>query len=124
MKRRDFIKRSGLSALTAWAGSSLLLNAWHAEEDMIGEPDWIVEGSFDRALPLPTAFNSYYACFRLRQSPFISLGENTFLHCQTFRATTERPRGFYLLIGFMVVHLLFVILPILEGGSDIFLSTA
>jgi blue copper oxidase len=55
MKRRDFIKRSGLSALTAWAGSSLLLNACHTEEDMIGETNWIVEGSFDRALPLPTA---------------------------------------------------------------------
>jgi hypothetical protein len=55
MKRRDFIKRSGFSALTAWAGSSFLLNACHTEEDMIGEPNWIVGGSFDRPLPLPAA---------------------------------------------------------------------
>jgi blue copper oxidase len=54
MKRRDFIKKSGLSALTAWAGSSLILNACHTEEDMIGEPNWIVEGSFDRLLPFPS----------------------------------------------------------------------
>ena len=54
MKRRDFIKRSSLSALTAWAGSSLILNACHTEEDMIGEPNWIVEGSFDRLLPFPS----------------------------------------------------------------------
>ena len=53
MKRRDFIKRSSLGALTAWAGSSLLLNACHTEEDMIGEPNWIVEGSFDRLLTQP-----------------------------------------------------------------------
>jgi len=53
MKRRDFIKRSGLSALTAWMGSSLALNACHTEEDMIGEPNWIVGGAFDRLLPLP-----------------------------------------------------------------------
>lgn len=57
MKRRDFIKRSGLSALTAWAGSSLLLNACHTEEDMIGEPNWIVEGSFDRPLTIPAVSN-------------------------------------------------------------------
>ena len=54
MKRRDFIKRSSISAVTAWAGSSFLLNACHTEEDMIGEPNWIVEGSFDRVLPLPS----------------------------------------------------------------------
>ena len=53
MKRREFIKRSGLSALTAWASSSFILNACHTEEDMIGEPNWIVEGSFDRPLPIP-----------------------------------------------------------------------
>ena len=53
MKRRDFIKRSGLGALTAWAGSSLLLSACHTEEDMIGEPNWIVDGSFDRLLEQP-----------------------------------------------------------------------
>lgn len=50
MKRRDFISRTGLSALTAWSGASLLLNACHTEEDMIGEPNWIVEGSFDTPL--------------------------------------------------------------------------
>mgnify|MGYP002335958728 CR=1 FL=1 len=53
MKRRDFIKRSSLGPLTAWAGSSLLLNACHTEEDMLGEPNWIVEGSFDRHLTQP-----------------------------------------------------------------------
>ena len=58
MKRRDFIRRSGLSALTTWAGSSLLLNACHTEEDMIGEPNWIVEGSFDRPLPFPATSTS------------------------------------------------------------------
>lgn len=56
MKRRDFIKRSTLSALTAWAGSSIL-SACHTEEDMIGEPNWIVEGSFDRPLSLPSVSN-------------------------------------------------------------------
>lgn len=54
MNRRDFIKRSSVSALTAWAGSSLLLNACHTEEDMIGEPNWIVEGGFDRPLVFPS----------------------------------------------------------------------
>ena len=57
MKRRDFIKKSSLSALTAWAGSSLILSACHTAEDMIGEPNWIVEGSFDRPLPIPTVSN-------------------------------------------------------------------
>lgn len=55
MKRRDFIRRSGLGVLTAWAGSSLLLNACHTEEDMIGEPNWIVEGPFDRLLSQPSS---------------------------------------------------------------------
>ncbi|HET9487648.1 MAG TPA: multicopper oxidase family protein [Chryseosolibacter sp.] len=50
MKRRDFIRRSGLSVFTAWAGSSLILNGCHTEEDMIGDPNWIVEGSFERPL--------------------------------------------------------------------------
>ncbi|MGC1242598.1 MAG: multicopper oxidase family protein [Chryseosolibacter sp.] len=58
MKRRDFMKRSGLSALTAWAGSSFLLSACHTEDDMIGEPNWIVEGSFDRPLTTPAFVNS------------------------------------------------------------------
>ncbi|HMV07459.1 MAG TPA: multicopper oxidase domain-containing protein [Cyclobacteriaceae bacterium] len=56
MKRRDFIKRSALSALTAWVGSSIL-SACHTEEDMIGEPNWIVEGSFDRPLTIPAVSN-------------------------------------------------------------------
>jgi blue copper oxidase len=56
MKRRDFIKRSVSSALAAWAGSSLL-SACHTEEDMIGEPNWIVEGSFDRPLTIPAVSN-------------------------------------------------------------------
>lgn len=58
MNRRDFIKRSGFSALTAWAGSSVLLSACHTEEDMIGEPNWIVDGTFDRPLVTPAATGS------------------------------------------------------------------
>jgi blue copper oxidase len=58
MKRREFIKTSGLKAITAWAGASLLLNGCHTEEDMIGEPNWIVEGSFDRYLPIPSEVNT------------------------------------------------------------------
>lgn len=54
MKRRHFIKRSSLVALAAWPGSSLLLNACHTAEDMIGEANWIVEGSFDRLLTQPS----------------------------------------------------------------------
>ena len=53
MKRRQFIKSTGLSTLTAMFSSSFLLNACHTEEDMIGEPNWIVEGGFDRLLPIP-----------------------------------------------------------------------
>jgi len=53
MKRRAFIKSSALSAVSAVAGS-LFLKACHTEEDMIGEPNWIVEGGFDQALPLPS----------------------------------------------------------------------
>jgi blue copper oxidase len=58
MNRRDFIRKSSLSALTAWAGTSFILNACHTEEDMIGEPNWIVESAFDRLLPIPSAVNS------------------------------------------------------------------
>lgn len=54
MKRREFIKSTGLSAMTVFAGSSLFLKACHTEEDMRGEPNWIMEGSFDRALPIPS----------------------------------------------------------------------
>ena len=53
MKRRDFIKLSGKSAVTAWAGSSFLIQACHTEEDMIGKPNWIVVGSFDTPLFIP-----------------------------------------------------------------------
>jgi blue copper oxidase len=56
MNRRDFIKRSSLSALTAWASTSML-SACHTEEDMIGEPNWIIEGSFDRPLFIPSVTN-------------------------------------------------------------------
>src|SRR5688572_25737702 len=56
MNRRDFIKRSSLSALSAWASTSML-SACHTEEDMIGEPNWIVEGSFDRPLIIPSVTN-------------------------------------------------------------------
>lgn len=53
MKRRKFIKSTGLSAITTWAGSSLILSACHTEEDMIGEDNWIVEGSFTQPLFKP-----------------------------------------------------------------------
>jgi blue copper oxidase len=53
MKRREFVKSSSLKVITALAGTSFLLKACHTEEDMIGEPNWIVEGSFDRPLPTP-----------------------------------------------------------------------
>lgn len=53
MKRRDFIKTSGLSALGSLTLPSLLLNACHTEEDMIGKPNWVVEGGFNRPLIIP-----------------------------------------------------------------------
>lgn len=56
MNRRDFIRKTSLSALTAWAGASIL-SACHTEEDMIGESNWIVEGSFDRPLSIPAVSN-------------------------------------------------------------------
>ncbi len=58
MKRREFIKSTGLSTITALIGSSVLLEACHTEEDMIGESNWIVEGSFDRPLVFPPIVNS------------------------------------------------------------------
>jgi FtsP/CotA-like multicopper oxidase with cupredoxin domain len=58
MKRRDFIKTSSLKAIAALAGTSLLLKACHTEEDMIGEPNWIVEGSFDRPLAIPSVVSN------------------------------------------------------------------
>jgi len=54
MKRRDFIKTSGLSALGSLTLPTLLLNACHTEEDMIGKPNWVVEGGFNRQLIIPT----------------------------------------------------------------------
>lgn len=39
-------------------GSSALLEACHTEEDMIGEPNWIVEGSFDKPLVIPPVVSS------------------------------------------------------------------
>ena len=54
MKRREFIKSSGLSTITALAGASIFLKACHTEEDMIGEPNWIVEGDFSRPLTVPS----------------------------------------------------------------------
>ncbi|HEY0742295.1 MAG TPA: multicopper oxidase domain-containing protein [Chryseosolibacter sp.] len=58
MKRREFIKSSGIKAITALAGASLFLKACHTEEDMIGEPNWIVEGAFDRPLFIPPIASS------------------------------------------------------------------
>jgi blue copper oxidase len=58
MRRREFIKTSALKAITALAGASLLLKACHTEEDMIGEANWIVEGSFDRPLIIPSVANN------------------------------------------------------------------
>jgi blue copper oxidase len=57
MKRREFIKSSG-KAIAALAGTSLFLKACHTEEDMIGEPNWIVEGPFDTPLTIPPVANS------------------------------------------------------------------
>jgi blue copper oxidase len=51
MKRRDFIRSMGLS--TAGITGAWLLSGCHTEEDMIGEPNWIIEGNFDRPLPIP-----------------------------------------------------------------------
>lgn len=53
MHRRDFIKLSAKSTVTAWAGSSVLIQACHTDEDMIGTPNWIVEGSFETPLFIP-----------------------------------------------------------------------
>lgn len=58
MKRREFLKTTGHSAMTVFAGSSLLLKSCHTEEDMKGEPNWIMEGGYDRALPVPSVVSS------------------------------------------------------------------
>jgi FtsP/CotA-like multicopper oxidase with cupredoxin domain len=54
MKRREFIKASAMKTISALAGVSLFLKACHTEEDMIGEPNWIVEGGFDSPLTVPS----------------------------------------------------------------------
>lgn len=58
MRRREFIKSSSLSAMTALVGSSWFLKSCHTEEDMMGEPNWIVEGAFDRPLVFPSVVNA------------------------------------------------------------------
>lgn len=58
MKRREFIKSSGIRTIATLASASLFLKACHTEEDMIGEANWIVEGSFDRPLAVPSTQSS------------------------------------------------------------------
>ena len=58
MKRREFIKSTGLSTISTLVGPSILLNACHTEEDMIGEPNWVLQGNFDRVLPIPPTVTS------------------------------------------------------------------
>lgn len=53
MNRREFLRVGSLSSLAAWAGSSVFLMSCHTEEDMMGEPNWIVPGSFNRPLRMP-----------------------------------------------------------------------
>ena len=86
MKRREFIKKSGVSAIAAWAGSSFILNACHTEEDMIGEPNWVVDGSFDRPLPIPAvssggaSLNPHFSTYELlkgRSSTTMSYGNGS-----------------------------------------------
>jgi blue copper oxidase len=57
MKRREFLKRSTVKGITALTGASLFLKACHTEEDMIGEPNWVEQGLFDRPLPIPSVAN-------------------------------------------------------------------
>lgn len=71
MHRRDFIKLSAKSTVTAWAGSSVLLQACHTDEDMMGKPNWIIEGSFDTPLFIPhkvsgtTSLMAQFSSFRM-----------------------------------------------------------
>jgi blue copper oxidase len=58
MKRREFLRTSAWKTAAALAGTSLFLKACHTEEDMIGEPNWIVEGGFDRPLTIPSTAGS------------------------------------------------------------------
>jgi blue copper oxidase len=53
MTRREFIRSIGLTTTSALAGS-WIISSCHTEEDMIGEPTWIMEGGFDRPLPIPS----------------------------------------------------------------------
>lgn len=57
MNRRNFIKSTGISALGTLTIPSLL-QACHTEEDMIGKPNWIVEGNFNRPLTIPAVQNN------------------------------------------------------------------
>ncbi|MEO5602030.1 MAG: multicopper oxidase domain-containing protein [Cyclobacteriaceae bacterium] len=58
MKRREFIRKSGFSTITALVGSSVILKACHTEEDMIGEPNWIVENDFSQPLTIPSSLSN------------------------------------------------------------------
>lgn len=53
MKRREFIKRSATSTMAALVGGAFLLESCHTAEDMMGEPNWIMEGGFDRPMLIP-----------------------------------------------------------------------
>lgn len=58
MKRRQFIKTSAVKTISALAGASIFLKACHTEADMIGEPNWIVEGGFDSPLVIPSSVSN------------------------------------------------------------------
>jgi blue copper oxidase len=77
MNRRSFFKLTGKSALAAWAGSSLLLNGCHTEEDMIGKPNWIVEGSFDTPLFLPQKISGHASLVAQPSSASLIKGSTT-----------------------------------------------
>lgn len=57
MNRRRFLQSSAVQTISALAGASLFLKGCHTEEDMIGEPNWIVEGEFDSPLTVPASVN-------------------------------------------------------------------
>lgn len=96
MKRREFMKSSGLRAITALAGTSLFLKACHTEEDMIGEPNWIVEGSFDRPLFIPSTVSNgitlnaqFGASELLKRKSSTTLGYGNDILGPTIRANTS-----------------------------------
>jgi blue copper oxidase len=76
MKRREFL-RTGTGYLTAFAGASLFLQACHTEEDMIGEPNWIVDGSFDQPLMIPSYVSNNVQLNAGISSTSILKGKNT-----------------------------------------------